>query len=84
MAPVAFWGAKGHSGWYAAKRYRDSAGRQHPPWIGNSWSVAVRSGGPYVINPMLAARLPEIEDMYLDGQWQAVARALPSARTRDR
>ena len=63
MANVAFWGAKRHSGWYAAARYSDSP-PQHPPWVGNSWEPAVFGQGPYAINPALARYLPELLDEY--------------------
>ena len=65
---VAFWGAKRHTGWFAAGRYHDTAlgARQHPPWVGSDWDAAVAGQGPYAINAALAAHLPEFLDDYLD------------------
>lgn len=57
---------------YGAKRYP-----QFPTWVGNSWKPATAGEGPYVINPELARRQPAIETIYLQGQADAVARALP-------
>lgn len=82
MAPPAFWGKGGRSGWYAADRYAASTGRQHPQWVGNSWKAGVRGQGPYVLNDVLADREAEIGDLYLDGQWEAIERALPSSLRR--
>jgi hypothetical protein len=62
---VAFWGAKRRTGWYAAEQYQGSGQRQHPPWVGNSWDVAVAGQGPYAINAALAAYLPEAQEEYL-------------------
>lgn len=62
MAPVAFWGAKKHTGWYSAARYRNSVA-QHPTWVGSSWEVA-GSGGPYAINATLRTRIDELLDEY--------------------
>lgn len=63
-APVAFWGAKGRSGWYAKPQYRASQKPQHPPWVGNSWEPG-GSGGPYGINAALNDYLPQLERDYL-------------------
>lgn len=65
MANVAFWGAKRHTGWYANPRYSGGA-PQHPPWVGNTWDVAVRGQGPYAINAALARYLPELVDQFGD------------------
>lgn len=51
---------------------------QFDPWVGNSWTPGDAAGGPYAINPAIAASLPEIEDFYLDAFEDAVARAFPS------
>lgn len=46
-----------HTGWYAKGRYRESAGAQHPPWVGSSWEVGGGGegpgGGPYGLNPAI-------------------------------
>ena len=65
IAATAFWGAKKHTGWYAAAKYNASTGRQHDPWVGNSWEAASYSGGPYAINRALFFDLPEIDKDYL-------------------
>ena len=65
IASTAFWGAKKHTGWYAAPKYNASTGRQHDPWVGNSWEAAAFSGGPYAINRALFFDLPEIDADYM-------------------
>ena len=65
MANVAFWGAKRHTGWYAAPRYDDSRA-QHPQWITDSWDVAVEGEGPYAINAALAEGQEELAEFYGD------------------
>lgn len=73
MANVAFWGAKRHTGWYAGI----AGPAQHPPWVGNSWDVAVVGEGPYAINPALAAYLPELMEMVGDRLEQLARAAFP-------
>ena len=65
MANVAYWGAKRHTGWYAAGRYRDST-PQHPKWVGNTWEPLVPGQGPYVINTALAYRKEQLLDEYFE------------------
>lgn len=65
MANVAFWGAKRHTGWYSAGRYRDSS-PQHPKWVGNSWEPLVAGQGPYQINDALAYRKEQLLDEYFE------------------
>lgn len=77
-ANAAFWGAKRRTGWYAAERYATSAGRQHPPWVGNSWDAAVRGQGPYAINAALADHVDEILDYYSAAIDDLTRRAFPS------
>jgi hypothetical protein len=76
LGNVAFWGAKRHTGWYAAPRYGESQTAQHPVWVGNSWEVA-GDGGPYAINPALRGYLPEILDQYLDMVQRVADKAFP-------
>jgi len=76
MANVAFWGAKRHTGWYAAPQYA-SGPAQHPPWVGNTWDVAVAGTGPYAINDALARYLPELLDQYLKMLDRLFDRAYP-------
>lgn len=77
-ANAAFWGAKKRTGWYARYRYSQSTGQQHPRWVGASWDVAKAGEGPYAINASLAARMPEIERMYLAGIDALTKRAFPT------
>jgi hypothetical protein len=65
MGPVAFWGAKRHTGWYAAGRYSRSPA-QHPKWVGNAWAPLVAGQGPYAINDALAAAKNQLLDEYLE------------------
>lgn len=74
---VAFWGAKKHTGWYAAPQYAEGPA-QHPKWIGNTWDVAEFGQGPYAINPALAVHLPELLDDYLDMIDELSHRAFPT------
>lgn len=76
MAPVAFWGAKRRTGWYAKARYKNSP-RQHPAWVGNSWDTAVFGQGPYAINQALAANLDKLLDEYLEMVDRIAAAAFP-------
>jgi hypothetical protein len=64
-ALAAFWGMKRRSGWYSAKRYAASMGRQTAPWVGSSWEVG-GPGGPYAINPAIRAKLDEVLDQWGD------------------
>lgn len=73
MANVAFWGVKRRLGWFARQRYAGQS--QHmPKWVGNSWEVG-GPGGPYAINPTIAANLPHILDTYQDALMELAARA---------
>lgn len=72
---AAFWGAKGHSGWYAARRYWDSR-PQHAPWVGNSWDVG-SANGPYAINPTIGRNLDEIVERYGEALDRLAQRAFP-------
>lgn len=76
MARVAFWGAKKRTGWYAGL-YTVGSKRQHPEWVGDTWKVAKAGEGPYVINATLDARQDDIAELFLAGQWAALARAVP-------
>lgn len=72
-ATPTFYGSKRSFGWYAG------GGRpQNPPWVGNNWEVASRTGGPYVVNATLADRQPHIEASMLDESWRVVDRAVPA------
>lgn len=64
-ALAAFWGAKRRTGWYAKRRYKASTGRQFSPWVTNAWEVG-GTGGPYAINPAIAARVDEVMEAYGD------------------
>jgi len=57
---------------YGAKQFK-----QFPTWVGNTWTPGVSGQGPYVINPVLAARQNDLDVIFLEGQAQAVARAVP-------
>jgi hypothetical protein len=54
-ANAAFWGAKKRTGWN-----RGHGGKaQHPPWVGNAW-LPGEAGGPYALNPTIAANIDQI------------------------
>ena len=86
MAFVAFWGAKRRTGWYA-RAGQNPASRstadgkplsaQHPPWVGNTWDVAVAGQGPYAINDALAEHLDDLLDQYLNMIDRLAGRAFP-------
>jgi hypothetical protein len=77
MGNVAFWGAKKHTGWYAAEKYADSEGRQHEPWVGSSWEPASKTEGPYVLNYTLAEDLDQIVESYSGMLDDLVDKAFP-------
>lgn len=66
MAGLAFWGAKAQTGWYAADKFNQSTGAQHPKWVGASWEVAVSGQGPYAINDALADLTDELLEAHED------------------
>jgi hypothetical protein len=76
IAAVAFWGARRHTGWYAAARYAGST-PQHPKWVGTGWEPGVAGQGPYAINDALADFLPELDDRYLTMMEDLAAKAFP-------
>lgn len=76
QANATFWGAKKHTGWYGAEKYRGSAGRQHPTWVGAGWEVG-GPGGPYAINQTIAARMETILGDFVDGIDDIARRAFP-------
>jgi hypothetical protein len=79
-AGVAFWGVKRRLGWYAARRYENSAPQNLPEWVGNTWDTGVRGQGPYAINLAVAEHLREIEDEYLEQLDRLSRRAFPDGR----
>lgn len=62
---AAIWGAKKRTGWYGRSRYRNSRGRQHPEWVGNSWDVG-GSGGPRGLNDAVRHEKPNIDKRYFE------------------
>lgn len=62
-ALAATWGTKGHTGWYAARRY-DGGPPNNPPWIGNTWPIAVRGQGPRGLNDALATHLDDLGALF--------------------
>jgi hypothetical protein len=76
VAGPAFWGAKRHTGWYAAARYRGSP-RQHPVWVGTSWEPGVAGQGPYAINDAVATETPWILEQFERVVDDVTARAFP-------
>lgn len=60
-----------------AVRYRRAPkGRQHPPWVGNSWQAGVKGQGPYALNDAIADNRPRIFDLYSKAVEQAAEGAL--------
>ena len=78
MANAAFWGAKKRTGWYAAGKFAGSTSQQHPEWVGNTWDVADKNGGPYAINVALARHLDDIQAAYTASIGRLVSRAFPN------
>ena len=76
IGAVAFWGAKRHTGWYAAPRFSESP-RQHPEWVGNSWEAGVAGQGPYAINDAIASYLPRLMEDFERMVDEATAQAFP-------
>lgn len=75
-APVAFWGAKKHTGWYAAGWYSNSP-KQHPDWVGNSWQPGWRGQGPYAINDAVADAADDLPEKYGEMIERLSAKAFP-------
>lgn len=71
------WGAKRRSGWYAAGRYRGSAGRQFPKWVGNQWDPGEGGGMPYYIGPAINATVDDVIELYGDEIEDLASRAFP-------
>ena len=59
----AFYGGYKRHGWYSADRYRNSAGKQFPKWVGNSWDVG-GAGGPYHVNSSIRDHMDDVLDFY--------------------
>ena len=76
MAPVAFWGAKKRTGWFAAPKYA-AYKSQHPAWVGNSWQGSSKSEGPYVINYTMAEEEDKVVDMFGDALDRLASKAFP-------
>lgn len=80
-ANAAFWGAKRRSGWYGWRRYIDTDGRpQFKPWVGNAWTAASHTGGPYAINSALAQYVPRLLGRYEEMIDELARRAFPEGR----
>jgi hypothetical protein len=63
---VKFFGAKRRTGWYAARKFSSSSGRQHKPWVGNQWDPGERNAVPYLIGDAINAAVPEIEREFVE------------------
>lgn len=72
------WGQRRRSGWYAAKRYEGSSGRQFPKWVGNQWDPGDFGGKPYHVGDAINDSLDEIDEIYLEGIDELTRRAFPS------
>lgn len=79
-ALVGVMGAKRRTGWYAMRMYRESTGRQFPPWVGIAWDPGERAGAPYHLGPVINASVDDIADIYADEFEQAASRAFPDGR----
>jgi hypothetical protein len=77
FANIAFWGAKKRTGWYAADKYQQSKGRQHPPWVGNTWEVLNPTQGPYALNAALARHEDDIMAALTAALDRLIAQAFP-------
>lgn len=62
-----FWGMKRRSGWYSHPRYRNSAGRQKRPWVGNQWDPGEQGGKPYFVGDAINDSVDEVIDILGDG-----------------
>ena len=72
-ANAAFWGAKQRTGWNAGNDTPNL-----PEWVGNAWDVGVAGQGPYAINDTIAAKGPEILDMYGEAVEDIASAAFPN------
>lgn len=71
------WGMRRRSGWYGARRYRQSSGRQFRPWVGNQWDPGETGGQPYYVGPAINASVDEVVELFGDGIEKLAARAFP-------
>ena len=71
------WGMRKRSGWYGARRYRQSTGRQFEPWVGNQWDPGETGGQPYFIGPAINNSVDEVLEMYGDAIEVLAAKAFP-------
>jgi hypothetical protein len=65
----ALMGSRERTGWYADDRYRESEGRQFPPWVGNGWDPGESwdghaAGEPYVIGDAIRRKRIEFAKAY--------------------
>lgn len=65
FALAAVLGQQRRSGWYGLRRYRNSAGRQFPRWVGNSWEPG-GPGGPLGLNPAIRHNLDDVVEEWGD------------------
>lgn len=62
-----FWGMRRRAGWYSHPRYRNSAGRQKRPWVGNQWDPGAQGGKPYFIGDAINDSVDEVVEILGDG-----------------
>jgi hypothetical protein len=73
----AIWGMRRRSGWFAARRYEQSTGRQFRPWVGNQWDPGEQGGKPYFIGDAINDSIDEVLDIYEQEIDALVAEAFP-------
>lgn len=72
-----FLGMKQRSGWYSHPRYRNSAGRQFKPWVGNAWDPGETGGEPYFVGPAINRSIENVLDLFGDEIEKLAARTFP-------
>lgn len=72
-----FWGMRRRSGWYAARRYRGSSGRQFEPWVGNQWDPGEQGGKPYYIGDAINRSVNDVIELFGDEIERLAGRAFP-------
>jgi len=90
MANAEIMGTRRRSGWNEHSYTRPSPGqivrrrrmgsgakRQHPEWVGQSWTLGQPGQGPYIVRDVIPPRVGEIGDLYADHRAKAWATVFP-------
>lgn len=71
-------GANRRFGWYEDPKFKDSAGKQFEPWVGNQWAPGANAGKPYYIGDAINEAVDEIIELFGDDIMLKARPAFPS------